>query len=392
MRQTVMLLVGLALAASGQLVHAQAQDKIKLGFIAAMSGPLALPGAEQRRGLDVALEQLGNKLGGIPIELITADSKTNAGATVQELSRLLEKERVDVLTGLSGSNELLAAAKPITDAKTFLIGTNGGPAQLAGEQCTPYYFNAAFQNAQLTEGVGAYMSQKGVKKLYIVGLDYEAGHEHTNAARKGYKGQIVSHVFTPIAQVDFAADIAKIRASGADGVFAFYAGSSGIAFTRQWAQAGLTGKIPLYSNVGLSEPLVFAAQGKTALGIIITGVYLASLDNPENKRFVEAFRKKFNRDPASYAAQQYDAMMLLDSAVREVKGNLKDKDAFRAALKKANFKSVRGPFRFNTNQMPIQNTYAAVVDQRPDGSLYLKTQGVINENMRDEFASKCAMK
>lgn len=371
---------------------AQAQEKLKLGFIVALSGALGLPGAEQRRGLDVALEHLGNKIGDLPVEVISGDSKTNPQATVQELSRLIEKDKVDVLMGLTGSNEILAAMKPITDAKIIFIGANGGPAQVAGEGCNPYYFNASFQNEQITEGMGEYLNKAGVKKLYLLGMDYEAGHEHSNAARKGYKGEVVAHVFTPINQVDFAADIAKIRASGADAVWAFYPGGPGIAFTRQWAQAGLQGKIPLYSNIALSEPLVFQAQGKTALGIVVTGQYFASLDNPENKKFVESFRKKFNRDPASYAAMAYDATMLLDAAVREVKGNLKNQDAFRAALMKANFKSVRGPFKFNHNHQPIQNNYIGLVDQRPDGSLYIKQTGVILDQRPDNFASKCPMK
>ena len=370
----------------------QAQERIRLGWLASLSGPLNLAGAEQRRGLEVALEHLGNRLGGVPVEIVAADSKGNPGATVQELSRLIEKERVDLLTGLTASNELLAAIRPITAAKIFFVGANGGPAKLAGEDCSPYYFNASFQNEQITEGIGAYMSQRGVKKLYLIGLDYEAGHEHSNAARKGYKGEVVAHTFTPLPQVDFASDIAKIRASGADAVWAFYPGAPGIAFTRQWAQAGLQGKVPLFSNIGLSEPLVFQAQGKTAVGITVTGNYFASIDNPENRRFVQAFRAKYNRDPASFAALQYDAIMLLDAAVREVKGNIKDQDALRAALKKANFKSIRGPFRFNRNQMPIQNTYVGVVEARPDGSLYIKQTGTIAENLEDNFVGKCPMK
>jgi branched-chain amino acid transport system substrate-binding protein len=358
----------------------------------ALSGALGLPGAEQRRGLDVALEHLGNKIGGLPVEVVSGDSKTNPQATVQELSRLIEKDKVDVLIGLTGSNEILAAMKPVTDAKIFFIGANGGPAQVAGEGCNPYYFNASFQNEQITEGIGEYMTKVGVKKLYLLGMDYEAGHEHSNAALKGYKGEVVAHTFTPLAQVDFAADIAKIRASGADGAWAFYPGGPGIALVRQWAQAGLTGKIPLFSNIALSEPLVFAAQGKTALGITVTGNYFAAIDNAENQRFVESFRAKYNRDPASFAGLQYDAVMLLDAAVREVKGNLKNQETFRAALKRAHFKSIRGPFRFNNNQHPIQNSYVGVVDQRPDGSLYIRLTGTLLKNAPDNFHSKCAMK
>lgn len=388
MKKILAAAVALALAGAAS---AQAPEKLKVGFVVAQSGALALPGAEQRRGLEIALEHLGNKIGGLPVEIVYGDSKTNPGATVQELSRVLEKEKVHVVVGLTGSNEILAALKPITDAKVFFIGANGGPADAAGAGCTPYYFNASFQNEQLTEGIGQYMS-KHSKKLYLLGLDYEAGHEHSNAARMGYTGDVAAHVFTPLNQVDFAADIAKIRASGADGVWAFYPGASGIAFTRQWQQAGMQGKVPLYSNIALSEPLVFQAQGKTALGIVVTGNYFASVDNPENRRFVDSFRKKFNRDPASYAGMAYDAIMLLDSAVKEVKGNVGDQQAFRAALKKANFKSVRGPFKFNHNQQPIQNTYVGVVEANKDGSPYIKLTGTVQEMKPDNFASKCNMK
>ena len=382
----------LALGASLGSTDALAQAKIKLGFIVAASGPLNVVGAEQKRGLDVALDHLGGKLGGVPFEVVYGDSKTNPGATVQELSKLIEKDRVDILTGLSASNEIVAAIKPISDAKIFFIGMNGGPAQFAGELCNPYYFNASFQNAQLTTGMGSFMTAQGVKKLYTLGMDYEAGHEHIAAALTGFKGQMAGQAFTPLAQVDFAADIAKVRASGADGVFAFYPGGPGIAFVRQWAQAGLAGKVPLYSNIALSEPTVFQAQGKTAIGIQMSAVYFAALDNPANKKFVADFRAKFKRDPASYAGLAYDTMMLIDAAVRDAKGDIKNQDAFRAALKRANFQSVRGPFKFNRNHQPIHNTYVTQVDSRPDGSLYLKQIGVAAENAQDEFVGKCPMK
>lgn len=382
----------LALGASLGSTVALAQAKIKLGFIVAASGPLNVVGAEQKRGLDVALDHLGGKLGGVPFEVVYGDSKTNPGATVQELSKLIEKDRVDILTGLTASNEIVAAIKPISDAKIFFIGMNGGPAQFAGELCNPYYFNASFQNAQLTTGMGSFMTAQGVKKLYTLGMDYEAGHEHIAAALTGYKGQMAGQAFTPLAQVDFAADIAKIRASGADGVFAFYPGGPGIAFVRQWAQAGLAGKVPLYSNIALSEPTVFQAQGKTAIGIQMSAVYFAALDNPANKKFVADFRAKFKRDPASYAGLAYDTIMLIDAAVRDAKGEIKNQDAFRAALKRANFQSVRGPFKFNRNHQPIHNTYVTQVDSRPDGSLYLKQIGVAAENAQDEFVGKCPMK
>ena len=369
-----------------------AQAKLKIGFISAQSGPLNVLGLEQKRGFEIAMDHLGGKFGQTPIEVVMADSKGNPSATVQEISRLIDKEKVDLIVGLSASNELVAGVKPIVDAKIFFVGMNGGVAVNAGEQCNPYYFNASFQNAQLTTGMGAFMTKQGVKKLYLIGADFEAGYEHTDAAKTGFKGEIVAQQFTPLTQLDFAADIAKIRASGADGVFAFYPGGLGIAFMRQWAQAGLTGKIPVFSNIALTEPTAFQAQGKSVLGTYVSAVYFAGIDNPVNKRFVQDFKTKFGRDPASYAGLAYDAMMLVDSAVKEVKGNVKDQAAFRAALKKANFQSVRGSFAFSSNNPPIQNTYLTVVDERSDGSLFLKATAVIAEKAADSFVSKCPLK
>ena len=369
-----------------------AQAKLKIGFISAQSGPLNVLGLEQKRGFEIAMDHLGGKFGQTPIEVVMADSKGNPSATVQEISRLIDKEKVDLIVGLSASNELVAGVKPIVDAKIFFVGMNGGVAVNAGEQCNPYYFNASFQNAQLTTGMGAFMTKQGVKKLYLIGADFEAGYEHTDAAKTGFKGEIVAQQFTPLTQLDFAADIAKIRASGADGVFAFYPGGLGIAFMRQWAQAGLSGKIPVFSNIALTEPTAFQAQGKSVLGTYVSAVYFAGIDNPVNKRFVQDFKTKFGRDPASYAGLAYDAMMLVDSAVKEVKGNVKDQAAFRAALKKANFQSVRGSFAFSSNNHPIQNTYLTVVDERSDGSLFLKATAVIAEKAADSFVSKCPLK
>ena len=369
-----------------------AQAKLKIGFISAQSGPLNVLGLEQKRGFEIAMDHLGGKFGQTPIEVVVADSKGNPSATVQEISRLIDKEKVDLIVGLSASNELVAGVKPIVDAKIFFIGMNGGVAVNAGEQCNPYYFNASFQNAQLTTGMGAFMTKQGVKKLYLIGADFEAGYEHTDAAKTGFKGEIVAQQFTPLTQLDFAADIAKIRASGADGVFAFYPGGLGIAFMRQWAQAGLVGKIPVFSNIALTEPTAFQAQGKSVLGTYVSAVYFAGIDNPVNKRFVQDFKTKFGRDPASYAGLAYDAMMLVDSAVKEVKGNVKDQAAFRAALKKANFQSVRGSFAFSSNNHPIQNTYLTVVDERSDGSLFLKATAIISEKAADNFVGKCPLK
>lgn len=368
-------------------------EELRLGFIAAMSGPLGVIGSEQKRGLDIALKHLGGTIGGLKVDLVTADSKANPGVAVQEASKLVEKDKVQIITGGTASNEIVAIVKPIVSAGVFFVGSNGGPSPLAGKDCEADYFNVSFQNDQWSEGMGAYMKRKGLKKPYFMGMDYQAGWDHVAGARRGYgKDQpVAGQKFTPTNQLDFSAELAQLRAAQPDGVFAFYVGGPGVAFVKQYAQAGLNKKIQLYSNVGLSDPLLFKAQGDAALGILVSGHYSTELDAGRNKEFVADFRKAHGRDPSTYAAQQYDAVMLLDAAIGSLHGKIGDKDALRAALKKADFKSVRGPFRFNNNHMPIQNIYIQQVSKREDGSLYLKKIDVV-ENVRDPYHAQCPMK
>lgn len=385
-----------ALAALGvaalMAAPSHAQD-LRLGFIAAQSGPLGVIGAEQKRGLDIALKHLDNKIGGLKVELFNADSKGNPGAAVQEASKLVEKDKVQIITGGTASNELMAIVKPITAAGVFFVGSNGGPSPLAGKQCEPNYFNLSFQNDQWSEGMGAYMKRKGLKKPFFIGMDYQAGWDHVAGARRGYgkDSPVAGQKFTPQAQLDFSADFAQIRAAAPDGVFAFYAGGAAVAFVKQYAQSGLAKDIPLYSNVGISDPLYFKAQGDAALGLLVSGHYSTEIDAGRNKQFVADYRASHGRDPATYAAQQYDAVMLLDAAIKSLKGKIDDKDALRAALKKADFASVRGPFRFNNNHMPVHNIYIQQVAKRADGELYLKKIDAV-ENVQDPYHTECPLK
>lgn len=366
---------------------------LQLGFIAAQSGPLGVVGSEQKRGLDLAIEHLDGKIGGLAVEVINADSKGNPAVAVQEASKLTERDKVAIVTGGTASNEVVAIVKPITAAGVFFIGSNGGPSPLAGKECDANYFNVSFQNDQWSEGMGAYMKRKGVKKPYFISMDYQAGWDHVAGARRGYgeNAPVVAQVFTPQQQLDFSAELAQIRAADPDAVFAFYAGGAAVAFVKQYAQSGLSRSLPLYSNVGLSDPLFFSAQGDAALGLMVSGHYSTEVDTGNNKRFVADFRAKYRRDPATYAAQQYDAIMLIDAAIRSVKGNLADKDALRAAFKRAEFASLRGPFKFNNNHMPIQNVYIQRVEKRDDGERYLKRIDTV-ANVGDPYSAECPLK
>lgn len=366
-----------------------AEAPVKLGFIAAQSGPLGVLGAEQKRGLDLALEHLDGKLGGRNVKLSTADSRGTPGVAVQEAAKLIDKQQVDIITGGTASNELMAIVKPIASAGLVLLGTNGGPSPLAGQECNPAYFSMAFQNDQWSEGMGRYMTEHGVKKVYLIGMDYQAGWDHIGGAERTFEGEVVGKVFTPQAQLDFSADLAQIRAAQPDGVFTFYPGGAAVAFVKQYMQSGLS--IPLFSNAGLIDTLFLSSFGDDAEGIVISSHYNPELDNPQNKKFVEDFKKKHGREPSSYAASQYDAIMLLDRVFAQQPTGRINKSLLAEQIANTPFESVRGEFSFNKNHMPIQNIYVQRVEKDSSGELKLVLVATAAEQAEDPYVTACQM-
>jgi branched-chain amino acid transport system substrate-binding protein len=371
---------------------AQAADVIKLGNLTQLSGPIAPAGTETKRGIDLALEELGNKLGGVPVKYTVVDDKTNPSEAVNGASKLIDEVKVDFVTGLGASNTLIPVFKSFVNAGIFVVGALAGPEQFAGKECSPNGFFVSFANDDWPAGVGKYMADKGLKKVFFIGADYQAGYEHVGAAIKYFKGNAIGPVYTPLNQLDFAPELARIRAENPDAVFAFLVGAGGIAFVKQYAQAGLQGKIPLYAEDPVANPLTFPAQGDAAIGIIMGTNWTADLDNAANKKFVAEFQKKYNRLPATFAALGYDAIKLIDSAVRDVHGKIEDKDAVRAALKKANFQSVRGPFKFNNNHFPIQNIYIMEVKKNDKGQAISVLKDVAIKDRQDDYHTQCPMK
>jgi branched-chain amino acid transport system substrate-binding protein len=370
----------------------QAADQVKLGLMTPLSGPISPAGTETKRGVDLALEELGNKLGGLPIKYTAVDDKTNPAEAVQGASKLIDDAKVDFVTGFSASNTMIPVWKTFSDAGIFTIGALAGPLQFAGKECTTNGFVVSFSNDDWPAAVGKYMSDKGVKSAFFIGADYQAGYEHVGAAMKYFKGKAVGPAYTPLTQLDFAPEIARIRAEKPDAVFAFLVGAGGIAFVKQYAQAGLQNQIPLYSEDPVANPLTFPAQGDAAVGVIMGTNWTADLDNPANKKFVSSFTAKYNRLPATFAALGYDAAKLIDSAVKEVGGKIENKDAVRAALRKANFESVRGSFKFNNNHYPIQNLYIMEVKKDDKGALKAVLKDTAVKDWQDPYHQECPMK
>jgi branched-chain amino acid transport system substrate-binding protein len=390
-KRYVLLGAAMLVSLAGVMPAANAAGELRLGFLSTLSGPLGITGQEQKRGLELALEHLGGKIGGLPVQVFEADDKFNPAEAVQQAEKLIERDRVNVLTGILVSNVLLAIAPRTQASGTILISANaGGSDALAGKACQSNLFVMSFESGQWSRGIANYLNEKGVKRAYFLGLDYQAGWDMTKAVIKNFKGQAVAEVYTPPAQLDFSAELTAIRAANPDVVYAFYGGGNAIAFVKQYAQAGLK-NIPLIAGANLSDPLMFEAQGDAAKGVILASAYSVNVDNPANMKFVEAFRSKYSRDPTYYAAMQYDAIMLLDAAIKANDGSL-DSATLRAQMKKANFQSLRGKLRFNTNQYPIQDIYLEEVVQNPNGRLGTRFLTTALKDDSDPNAKDCPTK
>jgi branched-chain amino acid transport system substrate-binding protein len=388
MRKTLLAAGAALLLAAGP---AAAQQKtIKIGFISTFSGPVAVIGNDMRNSFELALDHLGRKMGGIPVEVIYEDDGFKPEVGKQKTDKLIESDKVDFITGYIWSNVLLASLKSAVDSKTFLITANAGPSQLAGELCSPYVFSSSWNNDQTPQSVGMYMNQKNVKSVFLIGPNYAAGKDMLAGVASTFKGKVVGQELTKWPdQLDFSAELAKVKDAKPDAVFVFYPGRAGVQFLTQYAQAGLKGTIPLYTAFTIDE-LSLPLQKDLALGVPGAQQWVNDLPNDANKKFVADYRKKYNSRPSFYGAQSYDAAMLINSAVVATKGNLSDKNAVRKALEKADFKSVRGGFKFGPNHVPIQNFY--LQDVVKDGNEFvLKTTATIVKDFQDAHHSKCKM-
>jgi len=372
---------------------ANAADSVKIGFVSTFSGAAAAIGNDARNAFELALDHIGRKMDGLPVEVIYEDDQQKPDVGKQKTEKLIQSDKVDFIAGYNWSNVLLASLKPAVDSKTFLIGINAGPSQLAGELCSPYVFLTSWQNDQTPAAMGLYMNQQGVKSVFLIGPNYAAGKDRLAGFKTTFKGQVLGEEYTVWpTQLDFSAELSKARNSKAESIFVFFPGAAGVQFLNQYVQAGIKQQIPLYTD-GTIDELSLPLQKENALGILGVQEWVNDLPNDENKKFVEDYRKKYpGQRPSFYGAQAYDAAQLINSAVVAVKGDLSKKDAMKAEMEKANFKSVRGPFRYGNNHVPIQNFYLLDVVKDSSGEFALKTVATIVKDDQDRFHDKCPMK
>jgi branched-chain amino acid transport system substrate-binding protein len=371
-------LFGLAISVPGTAIA----EPIKVGMITTLSGGGAGLGLDVRDGFLLAVKQSGNK----EIEVVVEDDAMKPELAVQIADKMIQSEKVDILTGIIWSNLAMAVVPNAVAQGKFYLSPNAGPSALAGAKCNENYFNVAWQNDNLHEAMGNYANTAGYKKSFILAPNYPAGTDALTGYKRFYKGELTGELYTKLGQSDYAAEIAQVRASGADSVYIFLPGGMGIAFMKQYAQSGVG--IPVLGPGFSFDQDVLSAIGDAAIGVKNTSQWSRDLDNPANKTFVETFQAEYGRLPSLYASQGYDTANLIVSAA--AKASVKDADAFRAALKAAEFKSVRGDFKFGNNNHPIQDIYVREVVKDGD-VLTNKIIGVSLEDHQDAYAKDCKM-
>jgi len=370
-------------------------ESVKIGFVTTLTTGAAVIGNDMRDAVNLAVENLNGKMGDLDIEVIFADDGFKPETGKQVTDKLVKSDDVDFVAGYIWSHVLLASQKSVLNADKFLVSANAGPSQLAGKLCHRDFFSTSWQNDQTPMAMGAVLSQRGVSKLYVMAPNYAAGKNMVAGVERTFEGEIVGKDLTKWgkdAQLDFSAELAKAKASGAQALFVFYPGKAGGAFMKQYEQAGLADKLPLYTVFtvdAISLPKLQQANMKAVLGSLTTGFWGPGLKTPQNARFVEGFLNKYGRYPSFYAAQSYDSIFLINSAVEAVGGNLQDRDGMRAAMEKADFPSVRGSFSYGANHFPIQNFYLLEVVADGDGNWTTEIRSTVLENHQDTYVADC---
>ena len=382
---------GAALAAAAlarpAVVHAQAV--LPIGFVTTLSGPAGYLGEEVRAGFELSIAEGGDALGGTKVRLLVEDDAARPGQGQQAAERLMGAEGARLFSGLVFSNVAGTVVPAVLDAGGIFVSANAGPAGFAGRECHPNYFVVSWLTDSMQASAGALASDLGYRRVVVLAPNFITGREAVAGFRRLFRGEVAREVFTRPDQVDFSAEMAIIRSERPDAVYQFHPGGTGIAFLRQYQGAGLLGAVPMVVSEPSMDHRIVAALGEAALGIDVSGHWNADFPNEANRRFVAAFGAKHGRVPTMYAAQGFDTANAIGAALRATGGSIADRPAFRAAMLKADFASVRGDFSFGTNQHPVQGWWGLKVAPGADGKPTLVTQRRILAPVGDAFAGLC---
>lgn len=380
----------LALALSSFAASAQTKP-VEIGFIGTLSTPAGYIGEDERDAFMLAIKEGGGKLGGVPVNLRVEDDALKP-ANAKQIADKMVQSGVRLFTGINFSNVMAAVGPTVLNAGAFYVSLNAGPSNYAGKACNPNYFSVAFQNDSYADTAGIAANELGAKRVVIMAPNYQAGRDAVAGFKRTYKGEIADEIYTKLEQADFSVELARIRSLKPDAIFQFHPGGAGINLIKQFANSGLAGQIKMITPIYSMDDRMLAATGNAGAGFYLSSLWSADLDNPQNRHFVEAFTKAYNRAPTAYAAQAYDTANLIGSALKAVDGDVAGRaDDFRAALRRADFPSVRGKFKFGPNQHPVQDWYLLHIEAGPDGTLTYKNLKVIARDHTDVHAAQCKM-
>ncbi len=378
----------LALAATPGLAQ---EKEVRIGFINTFSGGAAIYGKHQKDAVELALDHLGRKIGGLDVKMVYGDDQRKPDVGRQQADKMLKKDKVHAVTGIIWSNILAAVQKRVIRSKKILISTNAGWSAMAGKNCSPYFFSTSWNNDQTPEAMGELMNQEKLNNVFLISANYQAGKDMLTGFERTYKGNVKGRILYRLGQRDYQAEISQIRSVKPSALFGFVPGGMGIAFLKQYRAAGLHKTIPFYS-VFTVDYLSLPGHGKAAIGTFHTSYWNNDSDNPVNKRFIADFKKKYGYHPSLFSAQAYDMPFLVDSGVKGAKGDPNNVRAMVAAMEKADFPSVRGKFAYNINHIPIQNFYRREVRADANGDPVIVTTGVVYENHKDSYYKECKPK
>jgi branched-chain amino acid transport system substrate-binding protein len=382
-----------AAALSIVALPASAADKVKVGFVSTLSGPSSALGIDIRDGFLLAVKLNGGKLGGLPAEVLVSDDQFKPDVAKQLFEKNVKRDKVDFMTGVVFSNIMLAALPEAIDSKVIYISANAAPSSIAGKDCNPLFFAVSWPNDAYHEAAGQFANTRDLKSVYLVAPNYQAGKDSLAGFKRTFKGQVVGENYTKLGQLDYAAELAEIRAARPQAVYIFLPGGMGINFIKQYVGAGLGKDTTLLLPGFSADQDVINPVGAAMAGLFNTAHWSPDFANAANQKFVAEFSKEYKRVPTLYASQGYDAAQLIAAAVRDTKGKLEDQAAVLKALRAARFDSVRGPFKFNANQYPIQNYYVRTVGNDGKGGLVNKSfSDPILKNHGDAYVQGCAMK
>ncbi|MBH62200.1 MAG: ABC transporter substrate-binding protein [Alphaproteobacteria bacterium] len=383
--------MGVTAAAALLVSTAATAETVKIGFVTTLTTGAGVVGRDMRDAVDLAMDHIGGKMGGLSVEVIYEDDGFKPEIGKQKTEKLVQKDKVNFVAGYIWSHVLLASYKTVVNADTFLISSNAGPSQLAGKLCDENFFSTSWQNDQTPMAMGEVLNQRGIKSLYVMAPNYAAGKNMVAGVERTYKGNVMAKDLTKFPdQLDFSAELAKVRSANPDALFVFYPAKHGTQFFKQYQQSGLQGKVPLYSVFTVDSMNLPLLKGQ-AESSLMTQFWAPDLDTAANKKFVDGYRAKYGRYPSFYAAQSYDTVFLIKSAVEAVNGDLSNRDGMRAAMRKANYESVRGPYKYGNNHFPIQNFYLREVVKDSDGNHTTKIVATVFKDHQDTYAKDCKM-